>query len=256
MEKCIWSAEKKCLAPMGGPYKASTGLMNDGLRSLSLLPNTEPYTGLGYAHVGGGAESTSPAVLAITGNDAIVDWVVLELRDQVDPSIILASRCALLQRDGDVVDIDGTSAVSFSFSTGNYHIALRHRTHLGTMTLSSVGVTTTPVQVDLTTTSTATFGSSARKSIAGAFPAEALWAGEASFDHRLRYTGAGNYRDLILARIGGMVATNSISGYYQEDVNLDGTVKYTGTSNDRDLILQNIGGVVATNLRVDQLPTP
>lgn len=239
-----------------GPYKASTGLMNDNLRTLDLLPATEPYTALGYAHVGGGAESTSPAVLAIAGNDAVVDWVVLELRDEVDPSIIVASRCALLQRDGDVVDVDGTSAVSFSMSSGNYHIAMRHRTHLGTMTLGSVSVTTTPVLVDLSSTSTATFGSNARKSITGAFPTEALWAGDASFDHLLRYAGTNNDRDLILTRIGGVIPTNSVSGYHPEDVNLDGAVKYAGEGNDRDLILQNIGGVIPTNSRMEQLPTP
>jgi len=239
-----------------GPYKASTGLMNDGLRSLGLLPANEPYTALGYAHVGGGAESTSPAVLAITGNDAVVDWVVLELRDAVDPSIIVASRCALLQRDGDIVDVDGTSPVSFSMSAGNYHIAVRHRNHLGAMTLNSVSVTTTSVLVDLSSTSTATFGSNARNAISGTFPADALWAGDVSFDHRLRYTSGGNDRDIILSRIGGVVPTNSVVGYYQEDVNMDGTVKYTSTSNDRDLILQNIGGVIATNSRVEQIPTP
>ena len=239
-----------------GPYKASTGLMNDGLRSLGLLPANEPYSALGYAHVGGGAESTAPAVLAITGNDAVVDWVVLELRDAVDPSIIVASRCALLQRDGDVVEVDGTSPVSFSMSAGNYHIAVRHRNHLGAMTLNSVSVTTTSVLVDLSSTSTATFGSNARNGISGTFPADALWAGDVSFDHRLRYTGGGNDRDIILSRIGGVVPTNSIVGYYQEDVNMDGTVKYTSTSNDRDLILQNIGGVIATNSRVEQIPAP
>jgi len=35
---------------------------------------------------------------------------------------------------------------------------------------------------------------------------------------------------------------------------MDGTVKYTGAGNDRDVILVNIGGTVATNVRTDQLP--
>ena len=90
-----------------GPYDGGTGLMADVLRGLPGFPLTEPYSGLGYTHVGGGGgETVAPAVLATTGPDAIVDWVLVELRDGADASNILASRAALLQRDGDVVDTD------------------------------------------------------------------------------------------------------------------------------------------------------
>ena len=58
--------------------------MQDQLRIAGLLPTTEPYTAMGYDHVGGGGEQTSPAVLATTGNNAIVDWVLLELRSAGD----------------------------------------------------------------------------------------------------------------------------------------------------------------------------
>jgi len=39
-----------------------------------------------------------------------------------------------------------------------------------------------------------------------------------------------------------------------EDCNMDGRVKYTGAGNDRDMILVNIGGSVATNIVIEQLP--
>lgn len=63
-----------------------------------------------------------------------------------------------------------------------------------------------------------------------------------------------NDRDPVLVRIGGVVATNTVDGYFPEDVNLNGQVKYTGTGNDRDPILQTIGGVAATNVRYEQVP--
>lgn len=63
-----------------GPFNSVLGLMGDGLRSGGLVPLSEPYSALGYVHVGGGGEATSSAVLSTTGNDAIVDWVVIELR--------------------------------------------------------------------------------------------------------------------------------------------------------------------------------
>src|SRR5690606_30232718 len=50
---------------LAGPYDPNTGLMQDQLRAGGWLPLTEPYSGLGYSHVGGGgSESTNSDVLA------------------------------------------------------------------------------------------------------------------------------------------------------------------------------------------------
>jgi len=73
-------------------------------------------------------------------------------------------------------------------------------------------------------------------------------------DGTVRYTGQDNDRDPILSHVGGVVATNTTSGYNRYDINLDGVVKYTGNSNDRDVVLQMIGGVVPTVIRAAQLP--
>ena len=241
-------------ARLEGPYKATTGLMNDNLRSLVGFPTTEPYTSLGYTHVGGGGESILPAVLTVTGANAIVDWVVVELRSTANSSTVVASQSALLQRDGDVVGTNGTSALSFSVPAGNYHVSIRHRNHLGCMTLSGVALAAAPTTVDLSAGATAVYGTSARKSITGAFPTNALVAGDVSFDHLVIYTGGDNDRDLILQAIGGIVPTSTVNGYNREDVNMDGITRYTGGGNDRDIILENIGGVVPTVTRAEQLP--
>ena len=239
-----------------GPYDASSGLMGDPLRSLGGFPLTEPYTAMGYVHSGsGGGEFIQPAVLSATGANAIVDWVVLELRDANDASVVLASRSALLQRDGDVVEVDGTSPVGFGIGATSYHVAVRHRNHLGAMTASPVAVSAVPSSVDLASPAMVTFGTNARKSIAGVFPAEALWAGDVDFNNELKYTGSFNDRDPILLAIGGSIPTAVLSGQYRmEDVNMDASVKYVGANNDRDPILQNIGGSIPTNTRVGQLP--
>lgn len=234
-----------------GPYNAVTGLMGDGMRALGLVPTTEPYTGMGYVHVGGGAEVTTPAVLANAGNDAIVDWVVLELRGTTSGTVVMASRSALLQRDGDVVDLDGVSPVSFTQPAGSYHLAVRHRNHLGAMTLAPVPLTAAATTMDLTDGSIATYGAGAQKVLVGTY---LLWAGDVTFDGVLKYTGLNNDRDPILIDIGGTVPTNTSSGYHDTDVNMDGTVKYTGLNNDRDPILINVGGTVPTAVRVQQLP--
>lgn len=238
-------------ALLEGPYDVNTGLMHDSLRVAGLLPLTEPYTAAGYVHVAGGGESTTSAVLSATGPNAIVDWVVLELRDATDPTLIVATKCALLQRDGDIVRTDGTSPVQFPVAVKDYHIAVRHRNHLGVMTAAPQRVSVATKSYDLTNGSVALFGTEATVDMGGV---ALLWTGNVQQDDLIKYTGVDNDRDPILARIGGAVATNVVTGYFPEDVNLDGRVSYAGSQNDRDRILTNIGGVVPTNTRVEQLP--
>ncbi|MCB9169203.1 MAG: alpha/beta hydrolase [Flavobacteriales bacterium] len=238
-----------------GPYDPATGLMRDDLRSLGLLPLTDPYPALGYVHVDAGSNGPIASdVLDVTGSDAIVDRVVLELRDATDPMIVVGSRSVLLQRDGDIVDLDGSSPVTFALPPGDYFLAVRHRNHLGCMTAGTIALSATPTSVDLTDPATTTFGSEARRSIDGTFPALAMWAGDVTFNGEITYAGAANDRDPILVAIGGTVPTATVVGYFQEDVDLDGLVKYAGTTNDRDPILVNIGGTVPTAGRIEQLP--
>lgn len=242
-----------------GPYNSGNGLMNDALRTLinpNGFPLTEPYTALGFSSVGGGGgETINASVLSTTGNDAIVDWVFVQLRGSSDNTSVLYTRCGLVQRDGDVVDLDGTSALSFNAPSASYYIAVRHRNHLGGMTANAIALGAAPVTVDLADGSTATFGTDAQK-VVGAV--RLLWAGNVIVDSpgpiQLKYTGTNNDRDPILVAVGGTIPTNTVTGYRSQDVTMDGVTKYTGTSNDRDPILVNVGGTVPTNTRTEQLP--
>lgn len=235
-----------------GPYDGAGG-MTDGLRAAGLLPGTQPYTAQGYAFVGspGAGGAVSAGVFGVTGSNAIVDWVVVELREAGTPAHVVASCAALVQRDGDVVALDGTSPVSMEVAPGNYHVAIRHRNHLGAMTANALALGGTATSVDLTTAVLATFGTDAQRSIGGI---NVLWNGDVTFNHQLRYTGTGNDRDPILVRVGGTTPNNALSGYYPEDTNLDGLVKYTGSGNDRDRILVGVGGASPNNTRTEQLP--
>jgi len=242
------------LAPrllLDGPFVSGTGLMNDALRTAGLIPLADPYPALGYVHAGAPSPSISAGALAITGNNAIVDHVLLELRASSDNTVGMASRTALVQRDGDVVDMDGTSPVTFAAPAASYFVAVGHRNHLTCMTASPVPLSGTSTTVDFTTPTTLTYGTDARKAIGNV---RVLWAGDVTFNDQVKYTGAGNDRDPILLRIGGNVPTNTVNGYYTEDVNLDGVVKYTGADNDRDPVLVTIGGSVPTAVRNAQVP--
>lgn len=235
---------------LDGPFDPGTGLMSDSLRTRPDFPLTEPYTALGYAHVGGGGgESISPSVLLASGPDAIVDWVVIELRDPVNPGKRIASFSALVQRDGDVVGLDGTSPLQFGSFSGSYFLALRHRNHLGVMSASPLSFPS--AQWDITAPGQRTWGTDSRKTVGDV---RTLWSGDVSFDGEVKYVGAGNDRDPILQAIGGNTPTNTATGYGQTDVDLSGTSSYVGAGNDRDPILVSIGGSVPTNTRRDFLP--
>lgn len=240
-------------ALLEGPYDAGTLLMWDSLRSRDLVPLSEPYSALGYVFIGlSGNTSVSSTVLDATGNNAIVDWVIVELRNAATPSTIVATHLGLIQRDGDIVDMDGTGALTWNLPATSYYIAVRHRNHLGAMTGTAVALSGSSTTVDLTDPGLVTYGSNARKQSGTKM---LLWSGDATFNGEVKYTNSDNDRTPILSAIGGTVPTASVDLQYRlEDTNLDAHVKYTGALNDRDQILQVIGGVVPTNTRAAQLP--
>ena len=108
----------------------TSGKMKDGLRQNACIPMISPY---------GTAAEISPSLLDITGDDAIIDWVRVELRDNHNPSILIAAQDALLQGDGDVVATDGISPLRFTgIASNGYFVVLRHRNHLSVMSSNAV----------------------------------------------------------------------------------------------------------------------
>lgn len=238
---------------LDGPYDPSTGLMSAGVRNCTAgFPNSEPFSGLAIALPADQEMLSFPlTTLNATGADLAAEWVIVELRDAQNPSHVVYARPALIQRDGDVVEMDGVQPPVFNAPEGEYYVAVRHRNHLGAMTASTIMVESGMEVVDFTDASTATYGSEARRTASNG--KKTLWPGDVTMDHVIKYTGSGNDRDPILSRIGGVEPTNTVAGYYNEDVNLSGVVKYTGASNDRDPILDALGGN-ATQTRQEQLP--
>jgi len=238
-----------------GPYDNSTGLMKDDLRVAGLIPSIEPYSGLGYQFQGGngGNEQISSAFLAQSGNQAVLDWILVELRSKNDIANIIASKAAILCRNSTIVGADG-NLLTFTVPADDYFVAVIHRNHLGIVTaaphsLNPSGIT----MMNLSDGSVPLNGG-----IANAQVLEnntyLMYAGDVNGDQILKYAGAGNDRDLVLLQIGGSVPTNVLSSYERADINLDGQIKYTGASNDRDPILLNVGGSIPTNTKSAELP--
>jgi hypothetical protein len=117
----------------------TSAIMDNYVISIANFPTSDPYAVAGayngnFSHINNPIAATvSPAVLATTGNNAIADWVFVELRQGVSgATTVIATKAALLQKDGDIVDTDGVSPLKFdNASPGNYFVAVRHRSHLG-----------------------------------------------------------------------------------------------------------------------------
>jgi hypothetical protein len=245
-----------------GPYNTVTSTMADDLRKITigpLFPLSSPYDTMpdfmALEENNFVNEVTTADVLDATcldcsdpANNAIVDWVWVELRDPMDENEIVATRSALLQRDGDIVDMDGNSKVQFPDTyVGNYFLMIRHRNHLGAMTNASVSLNDNSTLVDFSDPALVTKGAtptSARKLLDT--NVYGLWAGnvnqnDTSDNWRILYNGSQNDRNEILKRVGTSTPLNIVKGYYHEDVNLNGETRYTGANNDRVIILNNLG---------------
>ncbi len=239
-----------------GSFNTATMWMNDQLRTNNLVPTTIPLTyttgkfvPVGWQPVGGYA--VTPAVLAVTGNDAIVDWVIVWLKNPATPTVNLQSRVALLQRDGDVVDLDGVSPVAIPANAANYILAVGHRNHLSVRIPNGVGISlneSASTTYDFTTGLGQAFGVNPMKQVQITPPVFALWGGNANANTSVRATGpvALNDYSTILTTLG--TPTNVLSNIYSNaDLNMDGTVRATGpaTINDYSRLL-NILGVPTT----------
>jgi hypothetical protein len=251
-----------------GPYDKNTHLMKDNLRVANVIPDTEPYSdypySMAFTHCGGGGGETvanHTLVFGVTGPDAIVDWVFVELRDKTDWSKVLYTQAGLLQRDGDVVQADGVSKILWiGLPDNQYYVALRHRNHFGVMTANIQTLTTEGVQVNFTDGSEPEFNwGTSNPDFPGVdytglsqvnveSNVRAMWYGDCDNSGRMKYEAPDDDQSIMLTDVLFNNAGNSslqsgydfCYGYYAGDVDLSGKVKYEAPYDDRSLILYQI----------------
>jgi hypothetical protein len=241
-----------------GAYDGGTPPMQDALRAGGLIPTSDPYEGApyNYGHIGfAGGDTIDASILTTTGDNAILDWVLIELRDLSNPDSVVASKSALIQRDGDVVDLDGTSVLRvYGQPDGSYHIGVSHRNHLGIRTASAEALSNTPASLDFTTNLTLAYddpgippppsGNNPMKELATNI--YGMWAGDVNLSNNVVYNGGNSDRVAILSEVGTTSPSNIIANVYSIfDVNMDGDVKYNGSNNDRVFILNNVVGTTS-----------
>jgi len=101
-----------------------------------------PYTSSAKSTtISGSIPTLSPyseAVRTVSSIPAnVVDWVLVQLRDQITPSTVVASRAAFLNNDGYIIDDAGNNGIGLPGIPGSYYISIKHRNHLSVMSSSA-----------------------------------------------------------------------------------------------------------------------
>ena len=220
--------------------------MIDKLRETGLLPTQEPYSQMIPNPVSDyeGGETLSAALLATEGLSAPVDWVMVELRNATNPAQVMARQAAVVLRDSRIVDAaSGSENLMFDLPSGDYQVAIRHRNHLGAMTLSAVTFSGAPEMVDFSSPDLVTWGEHARLVSDGK---ALLRTGDVNHDGRIVTDGPGNDLTHLLTQVlsapgnADFNVNYIINAYLNSDLSLDGDTIFSGVGNDANLALGNI----------------
>lgn len=221
-----------------------------------------------YTHVGCGAYpayQTIPdpiTVFLVTGEDAIVDWVFMELRDKNDYSSVVATRAALLQRDGDIVDLDGTSKVFFADVTpDSYFLVVRHRNHLGVMTKYPKMPEDLDDLVDFSDFNEDVFdfgnangefnyaGYAMKSTTVSNYALRVMWGGDLDANGKIIYLGEEDDLTVIHKEVAGFdmvqnplleLSFNNAVGYLQGDFDMNGKSKFDNPNDDKNMLLGQV----------------
>ncbi len=136
-----------------GPFNGID--MNASLNSI--LPSSQPYSNSPWFYTG--TETT-----ALIPNPDIVDWILVELRDATDASsatqgTMINQQAAFLLKDGSVVDLDGSSILSFDHSIiQSLYVVIWHRNHVGVISANALIRVDNVYSYDFTADDTQVFG--------------------------------------------------------------------------------------------------
>lgn len=208
----------------------------------------------------------APAVLDVTGPSAVVDWLLVELRNPDNLAQVLGYSTVMMNRDGRVFTEEGDSVIIFKgLPEEEYVVSVRHRNHLGLMTEFPVFLTiSNPPLIDFTNPTTPVKGNSAGRIFNGK---RLMWGGDYNGDGRIIYQGPNNDVFYLFSKVLGAAENTTnlanfiIVGYEMHDFNLDGKVIYQGPNNDRAPLLYNTilshagnGSFLANYIVMDFIP--
>ena len=159
----------------------------------------------------------------------------------------------MLQRDGDVVDVDGVSALKFQgVNVDSFYVVVKHRSHLGAM---SMKVSNSDI-IDFTSSEFENFDFGTTKNNGNDYTGKAqktsvvngynvLWAGDFDSNGKVKFTNPGDDQNVMFVNVlftspSFLINFDNAYGYMTGDFNMDGKTKYTNPSDDLNYLFSQL----------------
>lgn len=125
-----------------GGYDLYMGNMTNKLYKRAVLPKGQPYSGSPWNYPGtegsGWVQSDYPG--------ETVDWVLISLRETLDPETEVARGAAVLLRDGSISSFD----VDLTTSKNQLYVMIEHRNHLPIISAQPISIINKTITYDFT----------------------------------------------------------------------------------------------------------
>ncbi len=149
-------------------YNFELGYMESKLAENQLLPSSQPFDQAPFLYEG-------DEFLDQYSED-VIDWVLVELRAASDINQVIYQRAALLNKEGEILDMDGTKGISLVSSPAQeVYISISHKSSLSVLSNAPIKLTDTPTRYDFTTSSEQAKGTEQLKPLGDIF---ALYSGD------------------------------------------------------------------------------
>lgn len=242
--------------PFKYPVKLKVATSPGDTTELTTLNVVSKYTKIGAGTYARWDSIPDPAtVFGVTGQNAIVDWVFIELRNKNNNTQVLATRSGLIQRDGDVVDLDGVSGLRFpDLPMDNYYVVVKHHRHLGIMSNSPQTPAQLTTLVNFTTSAVPTFDfgsfygparnyTGLAQNTGVKFGYNAMWGGDFDTNGKIKADNPGDDLNTLFfdvfsypSNLTGNVNYDFAYGYLAGDYDMNGKSKFDNPNDDKNML--------------------
>jgi len=140
-----------------GYYDSNSNALKTNLLDEDLLPDETPF-------------NTGQAATVASFPANVVDWLLVELRDEADMETVVAQKSVFINSAGTLVDLTGNELITFEdLDDKNYYIAVFHKSHLPIISATAQPLSDDPAVFDFANSAATTMGDNQQTQIDGQF---------------------------------------------------------------------------------------
>ncbi len=212
----------------GSEMKTTLTTLPLGANDGDHFPDTSPY-------------GTGETVASLPAD--VTDWIKIEMWDAV-PATVTKSYSKFVKKNGDIVELDGTTPLKFKDAPSSSYIVLHHRNHLDIRTNATHDLSTN-ASFDFTTSANQAniydegWSNEPQKDLGSSI--YGMWGGNANGNTNVRWNGPANDKGQLLNTILSGNTSNVLTSVYSDgDLNFDKKVRWNGPGNDKGYLLNTV----------------